>query len=236
LKYFGGEIPDARAARQFIQNCYQSSRGGFGMAGPNSSPDVITTAVGLMAVVELKMPAAKYTTTATAYLEKKASSFEDIRMAAAGLEAVKKRPAKAADWLGKVDKLRHRDGTYGKGDGMARATGSAVVTVLRLGGTVKHREAVLKALRKGQRSDGAFGKEDAKGSDLETTYRVMRAFVMLKEKPLDVKAIRAFAARCRNKDGGYGVSPGQPSSVAATYFAAIILHWLADKPMRSGRG
>ena len=67
------------------------------------------------------------------------------------------------------------------------------------------------------------------GSDLETTYRVMRAFMMLKDRPSDVNGLRRFIARCRNTDGGYGVAPGQPSTVGGSYFAAIIRHWLVDR-------
>ena len=62
----------------------------------------------------------------------------------------------------------------------------------------------------------------------EERDRVMRAFHMLKEKPADVAAFRAFVAKCRNADGGYGVAPGQPSNAGGTYFASIILHWLAE--------
>ena len=103
-----------------------------------------------------------------------------------------------------------------------------MVAVLRLEGQVEHKDAVLKTLKAGQRADGGFGKEEAKGSDLETSYRIMRAFHMLKEKPADVAAFRAFVAKCRNADGGYGVAPGQPPNAGGTYFAAIILHWLAE--------
>jgi len=55
---------------------------------------------------------------------------------------------------------------------------------------------------------------------------VMRSFMMLKEQPADTVRLRTFVAACRNKDGGYGVAPGQPSSVAGTYYAASVLHWL----------
>ena len=78
----------------------------------------------------------------------------------------------------------------------------------------------------GQRDDGGFGKADAKGSDLDTSYRVMRSFHMLKEKPKNVEKLKEFIAKCRNADGGYRVEPGKPSNVGATYNASIILHWL----------
>jgi prenyltransferase beta subunit len=229
LKYFGGTVQHKKAAVKFVRNCFVKSKGGFSNTQPVLQPDVISTAVGLMAVVELKMPPDRYTAPAVKYLDQSAKSFEEIRMAAAGLEAVHKRPGKAGDWLKEIARLRNADGTYGKGKGAARETGSAVVTVLRLGGKVKDRRQVLKTLRAGQRPDGGFGKADRAGSDLETCYRVLRAFVMLKAIPDDVKGLRKFIARCRNADGGYGLTPGQPSNVGATYFAATVLHWLAAK-------
>ena len=69
----------------------------------------------------------------------------------------------------------------------------------------------------------------ARGADLETTYRVMRTYHMLKGKPAREKDLRAFVATCRNKDGGYGVVPGVPSAAGSTYFASIVLHWLDSK-------
>jgi hypothetical protein len=50
---------------------------------------------------------------------------------------------------------------------------------------------------------------------------------MLKAKP-ETAGVLAFIDKCRNSDGGYGVAPGQPSSVSGTYFAGIIRHWLAE--------
>src|SRR5262245_62752730 len=61
-------------------------------------------------------------------------------------------------------------------------TGGAVVAELRLGRAAENKAAVLKALKEGQRPDGGYGKEGAKGSDLETTYRVLRAFHRSEER------------------------------------------------------
>jgi len=228
LKYFGGEPRDRGACVEFVKGCFDKDSGGFTDQPGKGKPDVILTAVGLMAVVELKMPQEPYVGPALAYLGKNAKTFEEIRMAAAGLEAVGKRPPQADDWLKTLAGMRNEDGTYDKGLAAPRATGGAVAAELRLGAKVANKEAILKALRIGQRHDGGYGKAGAKTADLETNYRVMRCYHMLGEHP-DVDRLRRFVARCRNFDGGYGLTPGTNSTVAATYFAGIILHWL-DKP------
>ena len=64
------------------------------------------------------------------------------------------------------------------------------------------------------------------GADLETAYRVMRTFMMLKEKPARVEALRTYIAKCRNEDGGYAIAPGEMSTVSGTYFATIVRKWL----------
>jgi prenyltransferase beta subunit len=227
LKYLGARPRAVMAISDYIGNCYDRTSGGFADQ-PGGEPGAAVTAVGLMAAVEMQIPAERFHNKAARYLEENARSFEDIRIAAAGFEAIGMKPDRAKEWLEQVEAMRNPDGTYGKDRGIARATGGAVVVVLRLGGNVTQRENVVLALKKGQRADGGFGNEDVPGSDLESTYRILRAFVMLKEKPSDVPGLRAFIARCQNADGGFGVAPGQPSSVSGTYFAAILLHWLGD--------
>jgi hypothetical protein len=227
LKYFGGQPPNKESCRRFVAQCYDESTGGF-MDRPHSAakPEVATTAVGLMAAVELKMPLETYGPGAVRFLGKQARDFEDLRIAVAGLEAVGQRPNQADSWHQLIEHMRNADGTFGRGDGLARATGGAVVALLRLGVTVEHRDEVVQALKSGQRPDGGFGKEGQTGSDLESGYRVMRALVMLRERPAQPDRLRSFVARCRNPNGGYSVAPAQSASVAATYYAAIILHWL----------
>src|SRR5262245_6091008 len=174
LKYFGGEPRDRDAAAKFVDRAFDKDSGGFSNTQPELKPDVVSTAVGLMALVELKMPQDKYVEPAVKYLTANAKEFEDVRMAAAGLEAVGKTSPKAKEWVEQVKKTRNADGSWGKGDGVARDTGGTAVLVLRLGGDLEHADAVVKALKAGQRDDGGFGKEGAKGSDLETSYRVLR--------------------------------------------------------------
>jgi prenyltransferase beta subunit len=225
LKYFGGEVPKKDACKAFIARCFEKKSGGFADR-PGGKPDAVVTAVGLMALVDLGAPRKEYEGPAIRYLADKARSFEEVRMAAAGLEAVKKRSRANAEWLKQLAKNRNADGTYGEGTAQARDTGGTVAAVLRLGGKVEARRAVVDAINAGQRADGGFGNADVAGSDLATTYRVMRAMMMLKEKLKNEDALRRFLKRCRNADGGYGVEPGKSSSAAATYFAGIVYHWL----------
>jgi prenyltransferase beta subunit len=229
LRYFGGDVPYKEAATKFVRSCFDAESGGFKDSPHRDRPDPISTAIGVMAMVELKLPVENIADKAIKYLDKHASSFEEVRMAAAALETIQKQSSRASAWIDQIWSMHNAKGTFGKEKSIARDTAGCVVTILRLGGKVPNREVVVAALKDGQRKDGGFGKGDSDTSDLETCYRVVRAFVMLKEKPADVPALRKFVARCRNADGGYGVAPGQPSNVGATYFASIILHWLTEK-------
>jgi hypothetical protein len=226
LHYLGADLPRKDAVVRFVESCFDKDKGGFANF-PGGEPEVFTTAVGLMAVVELKMSAQIFAGPTKVFLKDNVRSFEDLRIAVAGLASLKEGYT-SSQWSKIVDDQKNRDGTYGKGNGVARATASAVVTWLRMTSNFKPGDEVLQVLKAGQRKDGGFGKEGTDTSDLETSYRVMRCFYMLKAEP-DVPKLRAFVARCRNEDGGYGIAPGQPSSVGSTYFAAVITHWLEKK-------
>jgi prenyltransferase beta subunit len=214
--------------QKFVLSCLDAKTGGFADS-PGGKPDVIVTAVGLMALVELKVPTDKYEKAAIAFLADNAREFEQVRMAAAGLEAIGKKSDKNEEWLKQLHGRQNDDGTFGKGKGAVRETGGVIACVLRLGGKVKDQGTVIKALDAGQRDDGGFGKADSDASDLETSYRVVRSYVMLKARPKRSDDLRRFVAKCRNADGGYGVAPGTPTSIGGTYFAGIILHWLDSK-------
>lgn len=227
LKYFGGELPGKEQVVRFVASCYDETSGSFSDV-PQGKPDYFITAVGIMAVVELKMDEEKYIPKAIQYLTT-AKEFEEIRLAAAGMEAARRFvPETIAAWMRQMAALRNGDGSYGKPNGDTRMTGSVVALILRVNGKLSddEKKASIKVLVNGQQTDGGFARADAKGSDLETSYRVMRAFHMLKEKPKDVAKLKEFVTKCRNKDGGYGVAPGQPSNISGTYFAGIIYNWL----------
>jgi prenyltransferase beta subunit len=228
LKYFGGEVPDRVAAAEFVKKCHDKASGGFADT-PGGKPDVAVTAVGLMALVELKVPTETYEAGAINYLDTNVKTFEDIRIAVAGLEAIGKTAPGKEKWLKQIDdaKLLANEKPWGE----ARVIGGALVAMMRMGfkpGEPLRRD-VLFGLNAGQRKDGGFGKAEVPGSDLETSYRVMRCYHMLKAQPSGVAKLREFVAKCRNDDGGYGVAPSEKSAIGPTYFASIILHWLDEK-------
>jgi len=231
--YFGGEVKNKEGAAKFVESCFNKKEGAFA-ATPGGEPDVRTTVIGLMALVELQVPLDEYVTPLVGYLVDsrigKPTLFEDIRITAAGLETLRSRTNKQVfvprDWVEEINKLRNADGSFGSGGNQARDTGSAAAALLRLGVELEHKDKIIQTLKAGQRPDGGWGKDGEK-SDQESTYRVLRCLMMLKAKP-DIAACEAFIARCRNADGSYSVQPGQPGSLSGTYFAGICLHWLEE--------
>lgn len=237
LKYLTGKpvkdaVPNVAKVTDFVMSCYDPKTGGFADA-PGGKADVTLTSVGVMAAVELDVPREKFAK-ALDYLKANAKSFEEVRLAAAAVEAwglAVGRPFDLAPWF-KVAADHGNQKLRDPKDGDARETGSLVAMYLRLGEPLPAGNTAADILKQGQLEDGGWKKAGAKGSDLETTYRVMRAFHLLKTPPNDVAKLRAFLAACRNKDGGYGVAPGQPSTVGAVYYAAIITKWLDEMEKR----
>lgn len=222
LKYVEGSIKDVPGCIAYVKSCRDPETKGFAQT-PGGKPDVGTTASGFMACAELKITDDAMADDAVRYFEKYVdlSKFEELRIAVAGLEALGKKHAPAA-WVEAVKKNQNPDGTWGEGPAKAYATGSAAVALLRMGENIS-RENVLNAMREGQRPDGSWSKDDGPG-DLGSTYRVLRGFYMLKEKP-DLDRLRSFVAKCRQSDGSYSTAPNKPDDRGGTYFASIIGHW-----------
>lgn len=229
IRYFGGAIANQEASRRFVASCFDDKTGGFANT-PGGKADVFSTAIGAMAVASLGMPLEQYRQPLIEYLSEHARSFGDIRIAAAGLESLKATTPKAKTWLAAIRKMANNNGTFGKDGDMASKTGQAGVAILRLGGELQHRANVLKAIRAGQQDCGAYGAGDSPhDGDLHNSYYVLRLFHMLGEQPSDPEALRTFIEKCRNTDGGYSNVPDGPSSVSATYYAAIMHHWLKEE-------
>ena len=225
IKYLGGELPDKPLTIKFIESCHDKANGTFADT-PMGKSDVPLTAVGVMAAIEL-LPAFD-SEPSLKHIAAHAKTFEERRIAVAAMEAAKKIHPVTAEWFAEVAKTRNPDGTHGKADGLARETGSVAAMILRTGGKIPDDQvkAVQAALIGGQRADGGFGKAGDASSDLETSYRVMRAMHLLKIQPKDPAALRHFLSMCANKDGGYAVQPGNPSTGGSTYYAVTILGWL----------
>ncbi len=228
-KYIGGEkLPNKEKHAAFVLKCFDPNTGGF--AEPSGKPDVTITSIGVMAAMEFGIPKEKFAK-AMDYLKANAKTFEEVRIAAAAVEAwgVKDCPFKLDEWF-KIASLEMAKEELDAKDGGARTAGSVGALVVRLGLILSPKELdlVVPVLHKGQLADGGWNKKGEKASDIETTYRVMRAFMLLHEKPKDVAAVRKFIASHRNKDGGSATKPGEKSSMGGTYYAAIITKWLDE--------
>ena len=226
LGYVGGSIRDLPGAIAYVKSCYDATTGGFA-ATPGGTPEVTVTAVGLMAVTALKIDANPYTEGVIGFFSKNVKDFEQIRIAVAGLEAIKATSPDFPRWIEQVEATKNAEGTYGDGAGIPRATGSAAVALLRMGVKLDgpRKDAIVAALRAGQKPDGGWTKGDGP-SDLETTYRIMRGFFMMKEKP-DLARLRTYLASFRQQaSGGYGVTAtGETPELGSTYFCTVMTMW-----------
>jgi hypothetical protein len=227
IKYLGGEIPHKDKHAAFVLACFDPKTGAF--VEQNGPPDVSVTCVGVMAAVELGIPKEKYAK-AMDYLRENARTFEEIRIGAAAVEAwgVKECPFKLDVWLKAakqhLSELPKDFPGASTCDGAAREYASVFAMMLRLGFKVGVNDSLL---LDGQRSDGGWSKKGEDSSDLESTYRVMRALMLLKIKPKDLRALQKFVESHRNPDGGYAAKRGEKSSVSGVYYAAIISKWIS---------
>lgn len=226
LKFFGGEVTDKEKVTKFVLSCYDEKTGAF--AEPGDKPSVAMTSVGVLAATAVGIPKEKYKGAAK-YVMDNCKAFEDFRIGAAAFEAlgVKTDEDEFIRWM--------KEGVYtwstqGGDPEATAARGLASLAAMRLrldanAMTGELKKTYSEMIQKGQKADGGWGKYDAKTSDAETTYRVMRALMLMKEKPKDADGVTKFVASCRRKDGGYGVDAEAPSSMSGVYYAAKISEW-----------
>lgn len=222
LKNTGGSIPNVLGAIAYLKTCVHDGTGGFSQT-PGGKTDVATTASGLMALADMKIADEAIVKKAIGFLGNNAKTFEEVRIAVAGLEAVKMKVSESESWGAEIFKDQNADGTFGSGEGKARETGGKAVALLRMGKELEKKDAIIGFLRSAQKKDGGWSKDGGE-SELDTTYRVMRAFWMLKEKP-DIEGLKALVGRCRHTEGGYSVQPGGEATLGGTYYATTILRW-----------
>jgi prenyltransferase beta subunit/predicted esterase len=223
LKYTGGSVPDVLKCIAYLRSCHDPASGGFAST-PGGAPDVPATALGLQAVAELHLDPAPFVEPAIKFFHEKARTFEEIRLAAAGLEPMKAASPDFPDWRKVVEADRNDDGTWGSGASRGRATGGAAAALLRMGFELDRKDNVLNAMRSDQAADGGYPDGPDRPGDLGSTYRVMRAFFLMKESP-DLDRVRAFVQKHRNDDGSSSPAPGKTADLSATYMTAIILWW-----------
>ncbi len=221
LRHVGGSVPHVLECVNYVKSC-RVPGGGFS-ATPGGKPEVVITAIGLMAASELKINDSEMIREAVAYLGKNARTFEEVRMAAAGLEAIGVYAPDSPRWYHQIQAMRNPDGTFGTGASIPFATGGSAAAILRLGYPLDHRDAVVKAIKDGQRPEGGWSKDDGP-PDLSSSYRVMRAMFMLHERP-DLDRLLGFVARCRKSDGSYSNTPGGEGNLGGTYLATILIYW-----------
>lgn len=226
LQALGKPLPDPAKTKTFVVNCYDANAGTF--AEPGQKADVAINAVGVMVALELGVPKADIKG-AMDSLGRTAQTFEEVRIAAAAVEAwgVKECPFDLAPWA-KIarDYMRTQQTVPGGPAEQARAGGSVAAFYARLDLEVPNKNDFKKHLAAGQKPDGGYGPPGVSTSDLETTYRVLRALKLLDAKPAKADGVAAFVATCRNADGGYGVKPGEASSMSGVYYAVRIGAWL----------
>jgi poly(3-hydroxybutyrate) depolymerase len=102
-------------------------------------------------------------------------------------------------------------------------TGGATAAILRFGRRLDRRDAIVAAIKAGQRPEGGWSKDDGP-PDLSSSYRIMRAMYMLRELP-DTDRLMAFVASCRKPDGSYSSTLGGSGDLGGTYLGTILIHW-----------
>ncbi len=224
LGFVAGSIRDLPGCIAYVKSCHDQASGGFAPS-PGGKADITSTAIGLMAVAALKLDTTTYAEGALDFFSKNAKEFEQVRIAVAGLEAIKTSSPDFPRWIEQVKADENPDGTFGSGAGQARATGSKVAALLRMGVTLDpaRKAAIVAALCAGQKPDGGWSEGDGP-SDLGSSYRIMRAFFMMREKP-DLGRLRGYIAAHRQSDGGYAPKPGAAADLSGTYSCSIMGYW-----------
>lgn len=255
VRLFGGTIDQPERVKRFVWSCYNAERGMFGerpagqvkkgdeeknQAGKSdlrTQPYISSyrsTAMGIMALMELKVKVPGDEVKRWLAQMGKAAHPEEIRLGAAVVESlvleglVEKVPA---EWEVRLAKSFERewqpDGTYGQGAGQACTTAGYSAAFLRLGFPVGDKNRLRAFLLEKQLPGGGWGNDKGE-ADLESTYRVMRCLYLLRVKDGEaMERCRKFVLVCRKADGGYG-NPGGASAVATTYFAGAVLKWVEE--------
>ena len=227
LKALGEKVTEIEKIRKFVLSCYDPKTGAF--AEPDGKPDATIASIGIIVAGEVGVAKTDFSK-AMAYVLANAKTFEEVRIAAAAVEAWGAKGLKLNPLVDVVDTAAQAP-VENPQDGSARDVAAIAVSSLRFEHPIPDfaRDLFLTSvLKPGQCDDGGWRKKGEKASDIESTYRVMRAFKMLDAKPKDIPTLKKFIASHRNKDGGSATKPGEPSSMSGVYYSVIISKWLDD--------
>jgi len=220
------EIPQRRELIQFVRGCYDGLAGHF--QEPGQKPTVAINAIGLMLIRELDLPREEFAG-ALRYLAKEATTWEDIRIAAAAVEAWGVREAEypREAW----EKLAQAEAATAKPQD-ARFQGGYLALQLRLE-WLRPRDvptARITQILESQLPDGGWGPPGQTTSDLETTYRVLRGLHYAgAQGPATQKAYartQELLRRLQTREGLYPNRAGTPANLSGTYYAVMIQSWI----------
>jgi hypothetical protein len=229
LEHLDGPKGPRKAAARFIESLALKDGGFPDIAG--GTADARTTAQGLMAAVEAESSLRKdLEGKIRAFLGSHAKTLPEIYISAAAVDAAHLKSPVAKEWIAAFQATRTPDGGFG---GTPAEQAGAAVTILRLGGKLENRKAVVRSLLAAQNPDGGWSGTGT-ASDMASVYRVMRALYMLNAEP-DLDRVIEFVRRNRNSDGGYGLHPGEPSATSSTYYASIVQDWINKMAARGDR-
>ena len=218
LGFVAGSIPDPLKCIDFLHSCADPATGGFAQK-PGGTPDIGTTAHALIAHGELHIGDKALIDGAVKFLGERAKAYEEVRIAAAGLEAVGVRPTPEVSdrWKEVLTAGRNPDGTWGQGASKAFDTGGRAAGLLRIGLEPGNREVIAQALIQAQQADGGWTTKEGSASDLGTSYRIVRALYMMNARP-DLAKLRGFIAKFRQPNGTFG-------DLGTSYTALVISRW-----------
>jgi hypothetical protein len=224
LKALDQKVTNIETIQKFVLGCYDAKTGAF--AEPGGKPDATITSIGIIVACEVGIDKKEFPK-AMEYLLANAKTFEEVRIGAAAVEAWGRDGLKLEGITAIAEKeFNSKIETLSKDTPFFAAS---IVTAKRLRAVDPATDRVAASgLVFGQHKDGGWSKIDEKASNIESTYRVMRAFKMLEAKPLDIPQLRKFLASHHNKDGGSATKSGDLSTISGTYYMVIVSKWLDD--------
>ena len=107
--------------------------------------------------------------------------------------------------------MRLPDGSFGEGPAKAFATGGAAAAILRMGLPLEKREAVIAAIKAGQRPTAPGPRTPARPTFEQLSRHAMPLHAQGEARRGEAGG---YIANCRQPDGSYAVTPGGPGSLA----------------------